>query len=224
MNEEQLKQLLQLTPQELSNKLDNEELDLLQYQEVLKARDAATAVEDPLPTTSAAPEPEPVQDNTVAPTGDRFDKFGSDTIGGRSLVTLGQELPEPNDPLYELAMEIEPEKKEDGIITDIGRAIKKGLDYPADKANELFDRFVAEPAEQFPGNNPAAEQFKGAVRFLDENVFRSADEQQEAYLSNPVGSVVAGGAEGSRRDAGLCPPRRRQDRHAAAFLFRAGCG
>ena len=34
------------------------------------------------------------------------------------------------------------------------------------------------------------------VKFLDDNVFRSADEQREAYLSNPVGSVVAGGGEG----------------------------
>ena len=36
-------------------------------------------------------------------------------------------------------MEIEPEKKEDGIITKIGQGIKDALDYPADKANELFD-------------------------------------------------------------------------------------
>ena len=90
-------------------------------------------------------------------------------------------------------MEVEPEKKEDGIITDIGRAIKKGLDYPADKANELFDGVVDRVNEALPNpDNPLT----NTVNFLDENIFRSADEQREAYLSNPVGSVVAGGGEG----------------------------
>ena len=89
-------------------------------------------------------------------------------------------------------MEIEPEKKEDGIITKIGQGIKDALDYPADKANELFDSFRERVDEANPDNQLIDAVLSSWMKMSSVLLMSSVT----AFASNPVGSVVAGGGEG----------------------------
>ena len=99
-----------------------------------------------------------------------------------------ESTPEPERSPRQASEETEKTQQDRGWITEAGEWLQNSLDAPANWADEQFSNFN----DGVSDDNP----LKGAVNFIDDNIFRSAEEQKEEVRNLPGGDIIEGGGEG----------------------------